>query len=186
MANTFSITCPVTCTTTYVGAIEDNSCLYAPENAEVNALYLAGSAALPTDWTAALDWVGLVDNTTADTTIKKLRGIGDVGEHEVLSTFQMADGNELDGEKQWTLTFDINNVGPLLYDELRELQCGEKKPNFVYTTRGGFMFGQQTWIEVQKYSIQFPKDRGDDSAERATITITWRASVDPQRITSPV
>ena len=185
MANTFGITCPTSCTTEYVGAIETVDCLYAPQNAEINHVYLLGSAAGPADWTVPANWSGLVDNTTADTTIKDLRGIGDVGEHEVLVTYTMADGNEIDGEKEWTLTLDINNVGDTLYDELRELQCGKKKPNFWYTTRGGFMFGQQDGIEAAKYTVQFPKDRGDDSAERAIVIISWKGSVDPQRIADP-
>lgn len=188
--NEFGIVCPEDCDSTDFGAIEviNPNCPPKPKQSEITDIFLMHptEGIGPADWNLAPDWAAVIDNADAtNTKVKQLSVIGSKPAPDrpeiLLPRFKL-----IKGDATYTIEASIPSLPDLTYDFLRKFQCGSTQIKFWYRDAGGFMYGRQEAIESSNVEVEFIHETGKDSYTAATMTITWEAVTDPQRIVSPV
>lgn len=197
--NIFSITCPTTCEDAgTLGVLPEDICLLPPTRSEIFLLLMQGTGDGPTDMSDATKWVvssvPLINNTD-DTGVKfkYLIGSGSIADPEPV-TLVGARNIEYVVEYKYALVFNVFDLSdPLIYEYVRQLQCGALKPKFMYADEGGFLYGKvkptttpDEGITPETVTATLPKDGGKDGRNRAVITFKWTAKTDPDRVTNPL
>jgi hypothetical protein len=190
--NIFSIDCStVNCPDGALGAMDiiSQNCNDNIVQSEVNSIILwhptIGTA--PTNWGPTMI-VGdfSIDNTDAtDAAQKQIYGQGDMPLPEFQSV-TTNNFNAVDIAGTFTLNFDIFDVGSLSYDYLRKLQCSTVKPYFIFSTVGGYLYGNDGGITPTQFRLSPVLERGEESVEKWTCTITWKARTAPDRVPNPL
>jgi len=161
---------------------------------EVNSLVwwhpTGGSTGTPTNitnWGATLATSDFdIDNADAtDVKQKRIFGVGDMPSPE-FSSVTVNNFNTVDIAGTWTLNFDIYDVGSSSYDYLRKLECSKVKPQFVFTTVGGKIYGDADGITPTQFRLSPVLERGEESIEKWVLTITWKSQTAPDRYDNPL
>ena len=190
--NIFSIDCStVTCPSGALGAMDiiSQNCNDNIVQSEVNSIILwhptLGTA--PANWGPTMAVVDfLIDNTdVTDVKQKQIYGQGDMPLPEFQSV-TTNNFNAVDIAGTFTLNFDIFDVGSLSYDYLRKLQCSTVKPQFIFSTVGGKLYGNTDGITPTQFRLSPVLERGEESVEKWTCTLTWKARTAPDRVPNPL
>ena len=191
IVNVFSVDCDaLDCPDGTLGAmdLQSESCNEVVQS-EVNSIIFwhptLGTA--PTNWgpgIAALDF----DINNADAT--------DVQQKQIFVTGSVPEPTDTEAtvngfqtvvlSRTHTLTANLVTFGDATYDYLRKLQCGKVKPQFVYTTMGGKLFGKDGGITPSKITANFILNEGEESFETWTITFEWKSLTAPDRLDNPL
>lgn len=126
-----------------------------------------------------------VDNTNADNTKAKwLVGIGGVSESEETIT-EYPKLQKKVTERLYTLTFRVFNLVAAQYNFLRKLQCGDTSFTFYYGDLGGWIYGIAGGLVPNSVDVDFPHGGGNTDKNVGILTITFRATTDPDRFVNP-
>jgi hypothetical protein len=189
--NIFSVDCStVVCPAGALGAMDaaTQNCNSVVQS-EVNSILFWH----PTLGTAPLNWgpsmVLLdfdIDNTDAtDVKQKQIFGIGDMPAPE-FQTVVVNNFNSVDIAGTWTLNFDLFDIGDDSYDYLRKLECSTVKPQFIFSTVGGYLYGKDGGITATQIRLSPILDRGEESVEKWSFVITWKSQTAPDRVPNPL
>ena len=189
--NIFSVDCStVVCPAGALGAMDDaaQNCNSVVQS-EVNSIIFWH----PTLGTAPLNWgpsmVLLdfdIDNTDAtDVKQKQIFGIGDMPAPEFQSVV-VNNFNSVDIAGTWTLNFDLFDIGDDTYDYLRKLECSTVKPQFIFSTVGGYLYGKDGGITATQIRLSPILERGEESVEKWSFVITWKSQTAPDRVPNPL
>ena len=190
--NIFSIDCSsITCPDGTLGAMDaiNQDCNDNIYQSEINSLiwWHPTAGADITNWgpsLAASDFD--IDNTDGtDAKQKRIFGQGDLSAPEY-STVTTNNFNQVDLPSTYTVNFDIFDVGGNSYDYLRKLQCSKVKPNFVFTTVGGKIWGDGDGITPTMFRLSPILERGEESVEKWSLVITWKSHTAPDRQANPL
>ena len=190
--NIFSIDCSsITCPSGALGAMDliNQDCNDNIVQSEVNSLIWwhpeLGTGI--TNWGPSLATGDFdIDNTDAtDAKQKRIFGQGDLSAPDY-STVTTNNFNVVDLPSTYTLNFDIFDVGGDSYDYLRKLQCSKVKPAFVFTTVGGKVYGDGSGIAPTMFRLSPILERGEESVEKWSLVLTWKAHTAPDRQTNPL
>tara|TARA_R110002096_G_C14481206_1_gene713857 strand:+ start:176 stop:760 length:585 start_codon:yes stop_codon:yes gene_type:complete len=189
--NIFTVDCStITCPSGALGAMNAQSAdCAAVVQSEVNSIVwwhpTLGTSI--TNWGSSLATGDFdIDNTDAtDVKMKRLFGVGDMPAPE-FSSVTVNNFNQVDIAGTWTLNFDIYDVGDLSYDYLRKLECGKVKPQFVFTTVGGKIYGDGDGITATQFRLSPVLERGEESIEKWVLSITWKSQTAPDRVDNPL
>jgi len=189
--NIFSVDCStVVCPAGALGAMDAaaQNC-NAVVQSEVNSIIFWH----PTLGTAPLNWGGSmvvgdfdIDNTDAtDVKQKQIFGIGDMPAPEFQSVV-VNNFNSVDIAGTWTLNFDLFDIGSDTYDYLRKLECSTVKPQFIFSTVGGNLYGNNGGITATQIRLSPVLERGEESVEKWSFVITWKSQTAPDRVPNPL
>jgi len=191
LINIFAVDCDlVTCPGGPLGAMnaQTESCNDVALS-EVNSIIFwhptSGNA--PTNWGPAIAAIDFsIDNTDAtDADQKQIFVTGGVPEPEeteiTVNGFQTVILN-----KTFTLNFELYTDGSDTYDYMRKLQCGTVKPQFLFTTMGGKIFGADGGITPSKFTVNKVLEQGEESVEKWVGEIQWKALTAPDRYDNPL
>lgn len=189
--NIFSVDCStVVCPAGALGAMDAaaQNCNSVVQS-EVNSIIFWH----PTLGTAPLNWgpsmvVGdfSIDNTDAtDVDQKQIYGIGDMPAPEFQSVV-VNNFNSVDIAGTWTLNFDLFDIGDDTYDYLRKLECSTVKPQFIFSTVGGYLYGKDGGITATQIRLSPILERGEESVEKWSFVITWKSQTAPDRVPNPL
>lgn len=189
--NIFSINCAnVTCPDGALGAMDiiSQDCNGNINQSEVNSIILwhptLGSG--PTAWPPLAPTDFNIDNTDiTDVAQKQIFGQGDMPLPEFQSVVTN-NFNSVDIAGTFTLNFDIFDVGATSYNYLRKLQCATVKPYFIFSTVGGYLYGKDGGIVPTQFRLSPVLERGEESVEKWTCTITWKSRTAPDRVENPL
>lgn len=191
IVNIFAVDCDaLDCPDGALGAMnaQSESCSEVVQS-EVNSVIFwhptLGTA--PTNWgptIAALDFN--IDNADAtDVKQKQIFVTGSVPEatdtEVTLNGFQTVTLS-----RTHTMTVNLYTFGDATYDYLRKIQCGKVKPQFVFTTMGGKLFGKDGGITPSKINANFVLNEGEESFETWTIVFEWKSLTAPDRLDNPL
>ncbi len=189
MANIFAYTIPTDCTVANMPILEDYTC-QTPRPGEICDLILRGTAAGPTDMSAALDWASLIDNTDATgAKMKRFTVRGSLAAPE-RSTVEMPKRATKTFDKVYTVTCEVLDLGGDNYGFLQALEAKQFTPDFYFITLAGWLFGEidgagaDNGIEALNYDVNFTLAQGE--IEKAEIVIQFRADTFPDRVVSPL
>lgn len=176
--NTF-LSCPEDCDTDVLlpAISQDQDCTtWIPKDSQVGDLFIFPRlATLPDNWTEAGDWQFLLNNLDiTNTTGKWLVGMGGVDPVEIELTELPKKKARVSGRK-YVLTFEIPNLGQLMYDFLRHFQCNWTDFVFFFRTVGGRLFGKDGGISPSFCDVDFPLEEPRDGTETAIVTIIFYA-----------
>lgn len=169
-------------------AVQDQFCPEEVSQSEVNSLILfSESGTAPSNWGAAIVATDFnIDNTdTAGLAQKQFFGMGSVAEPED-AEITLNDDVRYVLERTRTLTFTIYDLPLATRDFLRELQCDVYRPRFLFTDRGGYIYGVDGGLVAKQFKVSFPKNSGNDAVNQAVITIVFAGKTDPDRFVSPL
>ena len=188
--NIFSVDCStVVCPAGALGAMDaaTQNCNSVVQS-EVNSIIFWH----PTLGTAPLAWPPLlvtdfdIDNTDAtDVKQKQIFGIGDMPAPEFQSVV-VNNFNSVDIAGTWTLNFDLFDIGTESYDYLRKLECSTVKPQFIFSTVGGYLYGKDGGITATQIRLSPILERGEESVEKWSFVITWKSQTAPDRVPNPL
>jgi len=189
--NIFSVDCStVVCPAGALGAMDaaGQNCNSVVQS-EVNSIIFWH----PTLGTAPLNWGGSmvvgdfsIDNTDAtDVDQKQIFGIGDMPAPEFQSV-TVNNFNSVDIAGTWTLNFDLFDIGDDTYDYLRKLECSTVKPQFIFSTVGGYLYGNNGGITATQIRLSPILERGEESVEKWSFVITWKSQTAPDRVPNPL
>lgn len=188
--NIFSVDCStLICPDGALGAMNDQSqdCASVVQS-EVNSIIFwhptlgSGPAVWPPTAPSDFD----IDNTDAtDVKQKQIFGIGDMPAPEFQSVV-VNNFNEVDIAGTWTLNFDLFDAGSDTYDYLRKLECSKVKPQFIFSTVGGYLYGKDGGITPTQLRLSPILERGEESVEKWTFTITWKGQTAPDKVPNPL
>ena len=189
--NIFSVDCStLVCPDGALGAMNAQSQDCASVNqSEVNSLIFwhptLGTA--PTNWGAGMAAIDFnIDNTDAtDVAQKQIFGVGDLPAPEFQSVV-VNNFNSVDIAGTWTLNFDLYDIGDDTYDYLRKLECSKVKPQFIFSTVGGYLYGKDGGITPTQIRLSPVLERGEESVERWSLIITWKGQTAPDRVENPL
>lgn len=127
-----------------------------------------------------------IDNTNAlNAKAKKLGGIGEVGVPEKTElNYPFLKTRRTD--KRYTLNFTVYQLDDATYDFLRQVQCGSLNFKFYYADLAGYVYGIADGLVPDFITVRFPKGNGDEDRNTAVISLSWRATGDPQRRANPL
>ena len=189
--NQFSITCPTDCTGVYPAVADINpECPGQISRSEVSeVLFMHPTLGVgPTDWSDVTAWEAVIDNSdTTGVGVKRIYGIGNQPE-ATKPEIQYSNGVLVYGEGTYTLVFTVLITDETEYELLRTFECsGTPKPKIWYVTRdNNFLYGKDLiGIQTKGVSVSLPLESGDDAQISGTITFTWSADTNPDRIASP-
>ena len=184
--------CPENCGDFVMPVIESEDCLdsITSELSEIEQLFIASVDPAdktlplngPADWTLKSAWEAVIDNSSA-TGIRRVYGIGDVGDPEKTTRTFHSNKTKVTGRK-YTLTFDILDMKQVNYDAMRKLQCGGSLRIWIMD-RGGYLYGGQTGIPVNINDAESIFERGADAYKKIVLKLEWTALCSPERTASP-
>ena len=141
---------------------------------------------VPLDWTLAVDWDLVIDNTDATgARIKYLLGIGNVTSGEP-AVRVMPGFRSIYGEATYTLTFNLLDMSAEIHTWLQNMENCPSLPLLWFVTVDGIMFGAPTGIVTSSKRFPFVLNEGEESYETNQIILEWKAKTRPMRITSPI
>lgn len=91
-------------------------------------------------------------------------------------------------DRDYTLNFTIKNLVQAQYEFLQQVQCGALNFTFYYGSGMGatqWAYGIQGGIVPTKVTVTFPKGAGRDDRDQAVLSISWKATGDPDRRPNP-
>ncbi len=191
IVNVFAVDCStIDCPDGALGAMDaqTENCNDVVQS-EVNSLIwwhpTLGTA--PTNWGPSIaDTDFDIDNTDAtDVNQKQIFVTGAMAEPEdvvkTVNGFQ-----EVIISRTFTLTATLFTFGDDTFDYLRKVQCGKVKPQFVFTTAGGKLLGDDGGITPSKFTLNYVLDEGEENCEKWNFEIQWKALTAPDRLNNPL
>ena len=165
-------------------ALPAQDCLIPPKLSQVCGVIVSPmGVALPADWTAKADVLGIIDNDVSDNSAAKyLPGVGEIEEPEEITPSIGKDERRL-SRRLFTLSLDVPTGEDERYEFLRDLQTGWRVFRFWFVTVGGRLLGGQTGIAPHFVTVSFPYGGGDSDVERGVLRLEWFADGDPGRAT---
>lgn len=191
IVNIFAIDCDtVDCPDGALGAMDaqSESCNDVVQS-EINSIIFwhptLGTA--PTNWGAGIAAIDFsIDNTDAtDVNQKQIFVVGGMPEPEE-TTITTNGFQEVTLSKTFSLTATLYTFGDATFDYLRKLQCNKVKPQFVFTTAGGKLVGNDGGITPSKFTLNYVLEEGEESVEKWTFDIQFKALTAPDRLDNPL
>jgi hypothetical protein len=142
-----------------------------------------------TDWTQSAEWAANIDNSgNLSTDIRQLRVIGELVEPEVNEKIISGNRRYL-GAKTFTINFEVDELGDLNYEALRQNECNGNYSVWFETSNSsgtaGDLFGGNPGIEGF-VSMSLTIQRDENEQHRIIGKITWQSKFHPERILSPI
>jgi len=188
--------CPADCDDQllYPAIAQDQSCTNYPQGrSQIGHLILRPTGAPDpfTTWgstSAATPTAvsGAIDNTNnLNAKAKYLAGRGEIAVPDK-TTLEYPNLKSRLTDKRYTLVFTHYQLDAATYEYLRQVQCGNLNFKFYYGDLAGYVYGIADGLVPDFISVRFPKGNGDTDRNTAVISLSWKATGDPQRRANPL
>ena len=176
-------TCPTDCSS-LVPDVDFDACAPKVLFGEIHKIYLASSDATPfTDVESLAEWTVRIVETGGDaaTAIRELTVSADQPAPD-MSEIEISNKRKVYPPKKWTLSVDIDDLTDTNYEFVRATGCNTQFRMWYQTD--DHIYGGTDGI-LCSVVLNPSIERGNQSIQKATGTITWEALYAPERNDSP-
>lgn len=186
-------TCETGCNTSVPAALF-NECQPEVNAAEISKIYLTQKGNPLADWTDSSEWTSRLmtydasASSYADDAILELTVLGDKPA-PTMNEVPVSGDRTVSFNNEHVVNFTIDETNAVNREWARQMQCNGGNQYLAYfTTSGGIMFGGENGTDGipanVKVHTEIVRDRND--IIRINGTLTWKATFDPESITSPI
>lgn len=193
-----TFTPPSDCATVNLGTIAQDDCFPEQKKSELTHLFIGRQDAIDfTDASSAVEWADRLSQTTTVPSgstaavkdlIRKIAIIGDMPAPQE-NEKAISGGRNYAGEKNFTMNFEIDDIGAAEYEFVRNFQYGIVNVKAWVKTLGGELLGGNKGINdgkncrIKAWPVY---GRGQDEIVKIIGTLTWKGTVSPDRCVSPI
>lgn len=193
-----TFTPPTDCSTVNLGTVAQDDCFPEQKKSELTHLMIARQDAIDfTDasdaaaWAARLSQSATVPSGSTAAVKDLIRKIAIIGDMPAPADNEkpISGGRTFNGEKSFTLNFEIDDIGDAEYEFVRNFQYGVVNVKAWVKTLGGDLLGGNKGLnDGKKVRIKaWPVyGRGQDEIVKIIGTLTWKGTVAPDRCVSPI
>jgi hypothetical protein len=193
-----TFTPPTDCTTVNLGTVAQDDCFPTQKLSEFTHMFLGRKDAIDfTDASDATEWADRLSQSTTVPTgstvavkdlIRKIAIIGDMpapAEQEK----DISGGRKHAPYKDFTINFEIDDIGPEEYEFFRNCQYGIQYVKAWVKSRGSELLGGNkglnggSEVRIKAWPIY---GKGPDEIVKIIGTLTWKGQVAPDRCVSPI